>query len=232
MAIKCIGVKKIMKRNLIFAIIGAAWFTASAVKADNGGFAIAGKAGTLGLGGEASVNLFQDINFRAGFCTFPFDYDSTVNGIDYKFKIDLQTIPLMIDWYPFHDSFHLTGGIILNNTDVDLRARSSGSVEVGGTTYTADQAGTLYGNVGFNRVAPYVGLGWGNPFGHDSRLGLLCDLGVAFSGTPDVSLRANGTYADNPTFQSSLAQEQRDIQSKVDKYKFYPVLSVSLYYRF
>jgi hypothetical protein len=138
----------------------------------------------------------------------------------------------MADWYPFHNAFHLSGGIILNNTDVDLRAKSSNSITVGGQTYTADQAGTLYGNVGFNRVAPYAGIGWGNPFGQSSRWGLLCDLGVAFTGTPDVSLRASGPYyTSNPTFQANLAKEERDIQSKADKYKLYPVLSLSLYFR-
>jgi hypothetical protein len=221
-----------MKPRAILTIGCMMLMTSAVVRADDGRFAIAGKAGTLGLGGEVSVNLLQDLNFRLGYGTFPFNYDSTIDGIDYKFKVDLQTVPIMLDWYPFHNAFHLSGGIILNNTDVDVRARSSSSITIGGTTYTADQAGTLYGNVGFNKVAPYAGIGWGNPFGSSSRLGLLCDLGVAFTGTPDVSLRASGTYASNPTFQTNLAQEQRDVQDKADKFKLYPVLSLSLYFRF
>jgi hypothetical protein len=127
---------------------------------------------------------------------------------------------------------HLRGGIILNDTSVDLRAKSSSTITINGVSYNASDAGTLEGGVSFNRVAPYVGIGWGNPFNSNSRLGLLCDLGVAFTGTPNVSLRATGPYANDPTFRSNLTQEERDVQRKADNYRFYPVLSLSLYYRF
>jgi hypothetical protein len=221
-----------MRLKAILSVACTVLMIGAVARAQDSRLAIAGKAGTLGLGGEVSVNLFEDLNLRFGVGAFSFDYDHSINDIDYKFNINLQTFPLMVDWYPFHNPFHLSGGVILNNTDVDLRAKSSATVDVGGTTYTADQAGTLLGNVSFNRVAPYVGLGWGNPFGGSSRWGLLCDLGVAFSGSPNVKLSATGPYASNPTFQSNLAKEERDVQSKVDNYKFYPVLSLSLYFRF
>jgi hypothetical protein len=222
----------IMKTRTVIVTLSTVLLTASAARADGGGFAIAGRAGTLGLGGEASVNIFQDLNFRAGFSVFSFDYAGSINEIDYKFKADLRTLPLMLDWYPFHDAFHLTGGIILNDSGIDLQGKSSTSVTIGDQTYSAEQAGTLNGNIDFNRVAPYLGIGWGNPFNNSSRLGLLCDLGVAYSGSPDVSLRATGTYANDPTFQSNLAKERQDLQDKANRYKFYPVLSVSLYFRF
>jgi hypothetical protein len=222
----------IMKSRTVIVTLSTVLLAASATRADSGGFAIAGKAGTLGLGGEASVNIFQDLNFRAGFSAFSFDYTGTVDEVDYKFKADLRTYPLMLDWYPFHDAFHLTGGIILNDSGIDLRGKSSSTVTIGDQTYSAAEAGTLHGNIDFNRVAPYLGIGWGNPFSNDNRWGLLCDLGVAYSGSPDVSLRATGTYANDPTFQANLAKERQDIQDKADRYKFYPVLSVSLYFRF
>jgi hypothetical protein len=221
-----------MRSTAVLAVASMTLIMATVAVADDGRFAIAGRAGTLGLGGEVSVNIFQDFNFRAGFGAFSFDYDNSINDIDYNFNVDLRTAPLMVDWYPFHNAFHLTGGIVLNGTDINFIGRSSTTVTIGDQTYSADQAGDLRGTVDFRRVAPYVGIGWGNPFGQSNRLGLLCDLGVAFTGSPDVSLRATGPFANDPTFQANLAKEQRDIQGKVDKYKFYPVLSVSLYFRF
>ena len=73
-----------------------------------------------GLGGEAAVNIFPDLNFRAGFGVFSLDYDNSINDVDYNFNVDLSTVPLMLDWYPFHGGFHLSGGIVLNNTDIDF----------------------------------------------------------------------------------------------------------------
>lgn len=221
-----------MKLRMILVVACMALTMGVAARADIGRFAIDGRAGTLGLGGDVAVNLFQDINFRAGIGVFSFDYDSNINEVDYKFNLDLRTFPLTVDWYPFHGAFHVSGGIVLNDTDIDFRGKSSTTVEIGDQTYSAAQAGTLLGSVDFKRVAPYVGVGWGNPFGQDNRWGLMLDLGVAFTGTPDVALRATGSLAGDPTFQSSLAKEQRDIQDKVDNYKFYPVLSLSLYFRF
>ncbi len=221
-----------MRLRVAFVLAFTIMITGPLAGADEGRFAIAGKAGTLGLGGEASVNIFEDFNFRAGFGTFSFDYDNSINEIDYNFKVDLSTVPLMLDWYPFHDAFHLTGGVILNNSNVDFTGSSSTTVTVGDQTYSAQEAGTLRGNVDFNRLAPYLGIGWGNPFRQGNRWGLLCDVGAAYTGSPDVSLHATGTYANDPIFRSNLAKEERDIQNKVDKYKWYPVLSVSLYFRF
>jgi hypothetical protein len=221
-----------MKAKAILAVACATLMIQTTLRADDGRFAIGARAGTLGLGGDVYVNLFDDLNLRLGVGVLPFSYNSTIDDIDYNFKINLRTFPLTLDWYPFHNPFHLSGGIILNDTDLDIRAKSSTTITINGTPYSAADAGTLEGSVSFNRVAPYVGIGWGNPFNSNGRLGLLCDLGVAFTGTPNVSLRATGPYASDPTFQSNLAQEEKDIQDKADKYRFYPVLSLSLYYRF
>jgi hypothetical protein len=221
-----------MKLKMILVLACVVLTMGLTARADNSRFAIDGRAGTLGLGGDLVVNLFRDVNFRAGIGVFSFDYDSTINGLDYQFNLDLRTFPLTIDWYPFHGAFHVSGGVIVNDTDLDYRAKSSTTVEVGDQTYTAAEAGTLLGSVDFKRVAPYAGIGWGNPFGQDNRWGLMLDLGVAFTGSPDVTLRATGSLASDPTFQSELRKEQQDIQDKVDDYKFYPVVSLSLYYRF
>jgi hypothetical protein len=171
------------------------------------------------------------LNLRLSAGAFSLDYDDTINDVDYSFNVDLLTFPVLLDWYLFSDAFHLSAGIIVNETDVDFDARSSIPIKVGDDTYTPAQAGTLYGDVSFDRVAPYLGIGWGNPF-REGKWGLLCDLGVVYLGSPDVSLSANGTLASNPTFQADLAKEEHDIEDKADNYRFYPVLSLSLYVRF
>lgn len=49
---------------------------------------------------------------------------------------------------------------------------------------------------------------------------------------PDIDLFATGPIASDPTFQAHLAEEERGIQDELDILKFYPVLSISLVYRF
>lgn len=194
--------------------------------------AIAGKAGTLGLGGELSARILTDVNLRFGATALDLDLDGEVADIDYDFGLDLRTFPLMVDWYPFDDTFHLSGGIVLNESDVGLDARFSGSVEIGGRTYPASEVGTLSGDLSFDRVAPYVGIGWGNAFGSRRRWGFLSDFGVAFIDSPDVTLTATGPLASDPTFQADLARERGDLEDDIGDFKVYPVLSISLFFRF
>jgi hypothetical protein len=87
----------------------------------------------------------------------------------------------------------------------------------------------LKGEVDFRPVAPYIGIGWGNALGKEERWGILTDLGIAFTGLPDIELSATGP---DPTIQAEIAKEERDIQDELDAFKFYPVLSISLFYRF
>jgi hypothetical protein len=81
-------------------------------------------------------------------------------------------------------------------------------------------------------MAPYIGIGWGNPVGRGRRWGFYSDMGVAFADSPDVVLRSNGTLAGDPTFQTDLAKEAKDIKDDLDSLEIYPVLSIGLYIRF
>jgi hypothetical protein len=55
---------------------------------------------------------------------------------------------------------------------------------------------------------------------------------VAFIGSPDVDLSATGPIASNPDFMANLAEEEREINNDLEDFKFYPVLCMSLFYRF
>jgi hypothetical protein len=206
--------------------------TSLVLQAEPGRLAIAGRSGTLGLGGEVMVKVFPEANVRFGVGYMNLGINGEIADIDYDFSLDLLTFPITVDWYPFHNGFHVSGGVVLNETEVGLGGRYTGTLQIGNTTYTAAEIGTLSGDITFDKVAPYVGIGWGNAFGKSKRWGFISDLGVAFTGSPDVALSATGTMASNPTFQANLAREQADIQSDLDKYRFYPVFSTSLYFRF
>lgn len=221
-----------MKRNLVLASAITLLATGLTAWADTGRIAIAGRTGTLGLGGDLMVNLLPDLNLRLGVGAMKLEHDDEWSDVEYDFELDMLTFPMTLDWYPFDDKLHVSAGVVLNETDVDLDSTYSGSVAINGVTYTAAEVGVLSGNFGFDNVAPYVGIGWGNAFGQSRRWGFVTDLGVAFIGSPDVNLSATGTLASDATFQANLAREEADLEDDLDGFKFYPVLSANLYFRF
>jgi len=195
-------------------------------------WAIGAKAGTLGLGGELTTDIVPQLNVRGSVQWFGLEVDRGFEDIDYELDLDLLSPLLLLDWYPFGGSFRLSGGILFNESDVGLRAMPGEPVEIGGTTYTPAEVGTLTGRSDFNRIAPYIGIGWGNAVGRSKRLGLAMDAGVAFIGSPGVNLSATGPIASDPTFQANLAEEEDEIEDDLSDFRFYPVLSLSLYYCF
>ena len=115
---------------------------------------------------------------------------------------------------------------------LDLDATPSGNVNIGDTDYTPAQVGTLSGDVEIDGIAPYIGIGWGDPMDRSKRWGFYCDFGVVFTDSPDVTLSANGTLASDPAFQANLAKERNEIEDDLEPFKFYPVISLGVYYRF
>lgn len=196
---------------------------------DCGKFALLAKGSTLGLGGEFTAAVVPKVNARVGINTFSYDYDGELEDVDYELGFDFFSITGLVDWYVFDGSFRLSGGILSMDHEVNLDARPIEDQEIGETTYTPAEIGTLSGCIEIDQIAPYVGIGWGNPLTHSKRWGFTCDFGVAFISTPDVSLSATGPAAG---LAGDLAQETADIEDELEPFKFYPVIAVSFFYRF
>lgn len=199
---------------------------------DSPGLAIAAKTGTLGVGGEVTARLAPNVNARAGVNTFNLSFDATEDDIAYNFGVDFLSFSALLDWYIFNNSFRISGGVIVNQNELGATARPAGSYTIGGMTYTPAEVGTLSGAITFDDVAPYVGIGWGNPFSRKKRMGLCCDIGVAYTGSPHVALAATGLLKDDPGFQTELENERRSFENEIKDYQFYPVLALWLYFRF
>jgi len=200
--------------------------------ADTKQWAIGAKAGTLGVGGELTKKVATDINTRVGFNTLDYSFDDDVAGIEYDFDLGLRSFSALVDWHIFDGPFRVTGGVLTLDNNLDLDARSNQNVKIGDNVYTPAEVGVLSGRVDVEGMAPYIGIGWGNPVGRGRRWGFYSDLGVAFASTPDVVLRANGTLANDPVLRRDLAKEAREIRDDLDDLEVYPVVSIGLYIRF
>ncbi len=157
--------------------------------------------------------------------------DEEIEDVDFDVGVDFSSFSALADWYVFNDSFRISGGIISMDHELDLEGRPTESIEIGDKTYTPAEAGTLYGSIESDEVAPYIGIGWGNPLTHSRRWGFTCDFGVAFTDSPDVYIDAIGG-TEPAGFDAELAKFRDDVEDFFDKFKFYPVIAVSFFYRF
>lgn len=187
--------------------------------------------GTLGAGGELGMPLSDHFNARLGFNAFNYSYRGTYDQINYDSKLRLHSATLLLDWHPFAGIFRLTAGAVSNRNRVGLSSTPSGPVTIGSTTYTPSQVGTITGTVSFKPTVPYLGIGWGKA-PSSGGFGVDLDVGVLFQGSPKVSLSSNGSLANDPSYQAQLRQEEQKAQNDMKNFKYYPVISLGLEYRF
>lgn len=229
-----------MRASAAAAAVVLAAFAAPAALADTPDVAMAVRAGTPGVGLDLDLGLSPSFGMRVGFGGFNINHNLNTSDVDYNGQLKLRTFTGLLDWYVFRGAFHLTAGIAGNGTKLDVVGQpSQGSYTVNGTTYSSSQLGSLNGELKFgNSVAPYIGFGWGNPAGEDSRFHFLFDVGTIYGGTPSVSLTAQcGTAAPQGSalcneIQSNVATEAQKLRHKADFLQWYPVVSLGVAYRF
>lgn len=218
-----------MKRILIGIGAGACAVVMGAAHA--AGFALGAKAGTLGLGVEATAGLSERVNLRFGVNNYTYSFDETTSGIRYDADLKLQSGALLLDWHPFGGVFRLSAGYMRNKNALDLKATPTQNQTIGDQEYTPAQIGTLVGNVKFKKSAPYAGIGWGNA-ANGRGLGFSAEVGAIFQGAPEVTLRGDGGLAGDPAFEADLRREEQEAEDDLEDFKIYPVVSFGLSYRF
>lgn len=199
------------------------------------GAAVTGKLGTLGLGIEVSSRINDDWNSRVGFNAFNYSTGKTESGIDYDFKLKLQTLSMIADYFPGRGSqFRLSLGLMYDNNQAGMTAKpTAGNYTINNVAYTAAQVGSLKGDLHFNKGAPYLGIGFGNPVAKGAGWNFMGDLGFLYQGKPKVKLNVTcGTGVVCATLQSNVAAEQGQAESAISGFRWYPVVSIGAAYQF
>ncbi|MCH8528846.1 MAG: hypothetical protein LAT79_17115 [Kiritimatiellae bacterium] len=190
---------------------------------------VTGKIATSGFGFDVTRDVAETINLRIGYNRLGiitgYDFDDNL-----RLNLQLESIPVLLDWHLLDSSFRLTGGLFYNRNRFTLSARGNDVVDVNNTRYRVESYSV---NVSVNDFTPYLGFGWGRANDPAQRLAFAFDIGIMFQGDPSVSGRAVAFSSDaqerlDSDFDAELASRRSDLSDL----KYYPLISIGLSYRF
>ncbi|QNN65574.1 hypothetical protein H9L12_03055 [Sphingomonas rhizophila] len=203
----------------------------AAAQESSGGFSAGVTGGTLGIGPEVGYRMSDNFGVRGNVTFLGISRNVDSDDISYDGDLKLKSGGVMVDVHPFGGGFRLSAGARVNRNRVKLVAKPTDDVEVGDETYTPEEVGTLSGTVKANKLAPTLTLGWGGGLSRGLKVGI--EAGGMFQGSPTVKdLRATGLLASDPDFQASLRREEEEVEDDIDKFKIYPIVQLSIGYRF
>jgi hypothetical protein len=208
-------------------------------------YAVGFRAGTLGTGIEIATPLAGRINLRSGFNFFAFTDPFSIDGVGYNARLHLQSSQTTLDW--FVGRFHISPGFLY------FKSGMSAPVSVGpGQTFvlgtqtflnSVDDPVSGSSSVIYPRTfAPLLLFGYGNLLPRSGEhLSLPIEVGVAYTGPPQISVALNGTacvtdgcvnFSQNADAQKFLKQEIQILNDDLKHYPVFPIVSVGLAYRF
>ena len=174
------------------------------------------------------------LNLNTGFSALGFTTTVKIDNTNYRTKINLGGVPLVLAFYPFANWFNVQAGAYFEHTRGSLSTAlpDGRTYSVLGQTYTSAELGTLAGHTRFNPVAPYVGIGFGQPFS-GGRLTFTGSIGVMFEGPPNVTLTpSNPMVLRIPGVAQEIASQQQEINNKARIGQYYPLINLGVVYRF
>lgn len=196
-------------------------------------------AGTLGYTANVTKQINSKLNVRLGGNYFSADDDLTEDDVNYKAEVKSESIQALADWYPRVGGFRVTGGLMSNGNKIEVTAKPNANAQynINDQNYDGSEVGSLTGEIDFKSVAPYIGIGFGNPIAGNKRWSITSDLGVMAQGKPNARLTATcgSAIAGTPTctqLQNDVAAESVALQNDLSDFEWYPVASIALTYRF
>jgi hypothetical protein len=212
--------------------------TSTALAQSQSGIGLTGSVGTTGVGAHATFPITPSVNARLGMGYLGYNYRGTANGMKYDLDLSAKTYDALLDWYPKKgSSFRVTGGITYNGNPITVRAQpdAAGAYAIQGNLYDVASVGQVNGKVNFNKLQPYLGIGWGRNLNDEKGWSFSTDIGVRFQGSPKTSLSASGCVVAAAVcnqLASDVARENSTLADDMRKFKVYPVLRVGLSYKF
>jgi hypothetical protein len=205
------------------------------------------KASTLGAGVEVATPLSRSLNLRVSGYYMLFDSAFSIDGINYSTKVNFRSGQMNVDWFPFHNGFHISPGVLYfrnglsGSADIDPGKPFSlsdvsyiNSIDdpVSGTasiTYAQHLAPSL--TFGFSNIIPRSGKHFTVPF----------EIGAAYTQPAAMDVKLAGlactvqgcfNAATDPGTQANLRSEISDINDSIKKVPLFPIVSLGFAFRF
>jgi hypothetical protein len=213
-------------------------------------FGVAVSISTLGAGIQAATAVSRTENVRFGFNYFSFDRSFDKDGINYDGTLHLRSGEILFDQY-FGKVFHISPGLMFydgNKGNALAHVSGGQSFSLGGNSFISDPANPVNGtaDIAARKYAPELMIGIGNLLPRNRHhFTANFELGVIFQGSPSASLALTGntcavtplgnscgSVANNSLVQSSIASEQTKINNSLSVFKYYPVVRLTLGYKF
>lgn len=201
--------------------------------------AVGVRAGTPGAGVELTTRLAPRLDLRLAVAGWDQDLTVTTDEVRYDGTLELRHALALIDWHPVDGAFRLTAGAAFNEDRLEATAPVADLIaEEVPELPPGLELGTLRGEAEGERVAPYLGLGWGNPLGGDGGWSFALDLGVILLGSPEVTLELDTPLPIDTVpglrelVDAAIADEEADLEEEIGDYDLLPVISFSVGYRF
>ena len=207
-------------------------------------FGVGVKAGTLGAGIDLSAAVTKTINVRLSLTNVDLEGedetltvgDSVEGDLDAELDLDFGSNALLVDWFIFDGSFHLTGGMLRHAGEADLTGTLlSPATFDGGTISPSDLAGgEITGELKLaDSYQPYIGIGWGRKAGRDGGVSFTVDFGIVLL-DPSVELEAtaSGTGLSQADVNARLLEMEGDAEDELDDFEAWPILSAGVNYAF
>ncbi len=193
-------------------------------------------AGTTGLGGGIAATFGAYFGARIGYTSYEYTVDDLEESdLTFDGKAEIGGIHALLDWHPFGGNFRLSAGAI-ENASLSARVQPmAGTYTLNGTSYSADDIGDATGAAEYESISPYAGLGFGRALSRDGRFAFSADLGVVFTGSPEVELNVSCRIQNAmrcAQIQEDAAAEEAQLQDEADQLEYWPVLSLGLSYKF
>ena len=230
--VNCVGLFVSLRRRL--PVLGLALTLGIPASAEELQFqpSAALSSAMLGIGPEVGVRLTGKLGARIDATVTRLAEALRVENVGDGGRLRLRSGGAMFDLHPFGDGFRLSAGTRFGSLRSALAAAPSGPVTIGSRSVTPAQVGRMLGKVHVRKFAPALTLGYGGAVASAMTLGV--EAGALFQGAPRIREFGSegGSLSAEAGFASDLERERIRVENDLDGYRLYPVVRMSLGYRF
>ena len=209
---------------------------------------LAATGGTQGLGMSIGYRFNPYIGVRLRGATIGYDCTETWGNQNTSLNLNGDNAGILVDIYPFGGKFYLTAGLTFCESTMRYRARFSRGlgedchIQMGGFHFELrdDNEGELSGKYSWDKLQPYIGIGYTDTLIDGYPLYYSLDLGINYMGSGKFSSSNKGHFvcqdpqwltisdATDEQINAAVRREGRDFFRFAERLRIYPVLQLSV----